>query len=290
MGRLTSILGVVVVIGLIVVSLSLFTVDEREHALLFRLGEIVESDYEPGLHLKTPLVNNVRKFDNRVLTMDAQPQQFLTSEKKNVIVDYYVKWQIVDPVQYYRSTGGVQVQATHRLQRVINDGLLSEFAKRTIQEVVSGERTEIMRVMQERANEEAEIFGVAIKDVRVRRIDLPPEVSGSVFERMRAERARVAKDLRARGSEAAERIRAEADRKRTIILAEAFREAERIRGRGDARAANIFAEAYGQDADFYKLYRSLEAYQRSFGQGNNFMVLDPSSDFFRFFNQSGGGQ
>lgn len=290
MGRLTSIIGVVVVIGLIVVSLSLFTVDEREHALLFRLGEIVESDYEPGLHLKTPLVNNVRKFDNRVLTMDAQPQQFLTSEKKNVIVDYYVKWQIVDPVQYYRSTGGVEVQATQRLQRVINDGLLSEFAKRTIQEVVSGERTEIMRVMQERANEEAEIFGVAIKDVRVRRIDLPPEVSGSVFERMRAERARVAKDLRARGSEAAERIRAEADRKRTIILAEAFREAERIRGRGDARAANIFAEAYGQDADFYKLYRSLEAYQRSFGQGNNFMVLDPSSDFFRFFNQSGGGQ
>lgn len=290
MGRLTSIIGVVVVIGLIVVSLSLFTVDEREHALLFRLGEIVESDYEPGLHLKTPLVNNVRKFDNRVLTMDAQPQQFLTSEKKNVIVDYYVKWQIVDPVQYYRSTGGVEVQATQRLQRVINDGLLSEFAKRTIQEVVSGERTEIMRVMQERANEEAEIFGVAIQDVRVRRIDLPPEVSGSVFERMRAERARVAKDLRARGSEAAERIRAEADRKRTIILAEAFREAERIRGRGDARAANIFAEAYGQDADFYKLYRSLEAYQRSFGQGNNFMVLDPSSDFFRFFNQSGGGQ
>jgi len=144
--------------------------------------------------------------------------------------------------------------------------------------------------MQQRANDEAEIFGVAIQDVRVRRIDLPPEVSGSVFERMRAERARVAKDLRARGAEAAERIRAEADRKRTIILAEAFREAERIRGRGDARAANIFAEAYGQDADFYKLYRSLEAYQRSFGQGNNFMVLDPSSDFFRFFNQSGGGQ
>ncbi|MFP4696553.1 protease modulator HflC, partial [Thiohalospira sp.] len=168
--------------------------------------------------------------------------------------------------------------------------LLSEFAKRTIQEVVSGERSEIMRVMQERANEEAEIFGVDIEDVRVRRIDLPSEVSSSVFERMRAERARVAKDLRSRGGEAAERIRAEADRKRTIILAEAFREAERIRGRGDARAAGIFAEAYGQDEDFYNFYRSLEAYQRSFGEGNNFMVLDPSSDFFRYFDKSGGEQ
>ncbi|MFP4606071.1 MAG: protease modulator HflC [Thiohalospira sp.] len=290
MGRLTSIIGVVVILGLIVVSLSLFTVEEREHALLFRLGEIVESDYEPGLHFKTPLVNNVRKFDNRVLTMDAEPQQFLTSEKKNVVVDYYVKWKIVDPVQYYRSTNGIEAQATQRLQRVINDGLLSEFAKRTIQEVVSGERSEIMRVMQERANEEAEIFGVDIEDVRVRRIDLPSEVSSSVFERMRAERARVAKDLRSRGGEAAERIRAEADRKRTIILAEAFREAERIRGRGDARAAGIFAEAYGQDEDFYNFYRSLEAYQRSFGEGNNFMVLDPSSDFFRYFDKSGGEQ
>ena len=283
MGRSMNIIAIVIAVGLVILAMSIFTVDEREHALKFRLGEIIKDDHDPGLHFKTPFINNVRKFDNRVLTLDADPERFLTSEKKNVIVDYYVKWQITDPGQYYRSTGGVEAQATQRLQRVINDGLLAEFAKRTVQEVVSGERAQIMQVMQARANEEADVFGIDVRDVRVRRIDLPDEVSASIYDRMRSERRRVAQDLRSRGEEAAERIRAEADRERTVILAEAYREAQRIRGDGDANAAAIFAEAHDRDSEFYALYRSLQAYRESFEGDRNFMVLEPGTDFFRYF-------
>lgn len=264
-----------------------FTVSEREHAVKFRFGEIMQSDYEPGLYWKVPFVNTVRKYDNRVLTLDNQPERFLTEEKKNVIVDFFVKWQITDVDSFYRATGGAEVAATQRLVKVVYDGLRNEFAKRTVKEVVSADRNEIVDVMMQKAQLAAKEFGVNIVDVRVKRIELPQEVSASVFQRMKEERARIASQLRAEGAEAAERIRSQADRERTVILAEAFRDAERIRGEGDAKAADIYAKAYEQDAEFYSFYRSLEAYRRSIGNGSDVLVLDPDSEFFRYFgNQS----
>ncbi len=268
----------------ILLSMSLFTVNEREYAILFRLGEITRSDYEPGLHMKMPLINNVRKFDRRVLSLDARPEFFLTSEKKNVNVDYFVEWRIKDVRRYYTAVGGQEDQALQRLSRIINDGMLAEFAKRTIQEVVSGERAKIMDLVQKMANRQAQVFGVEIVDVRIKRIDLPPEVSNSVYQRMRAERTRVAKDLRSRGAEAAERIRAEADRQRTVILAEAYSQSERIRGEGDAKATDIYARAYQKDPEFYSLYRSLDAYKKAFKDKNDLLVIKPDSEFFKYFN------
>ncbi len=268
----------------ILLSMSIFTVNEREYAILFRLGEIVRSDYEPGLHFKTPLINNVRKFDRRVMVLDARPEFFLTSEKKNVNVDYFVEWRIKDVRRYYTSVGGQESQALQRLSRIVNDGMLAEFAKRTIQEVVSGERAKIMDIVQKMANRQAAIFGVEVVDVRIKRIDLPPEVSNSVYQRMRAERMRVAKELRSRGAEAAERIRADADRQRTVILAEAYREAEQVRGEGDAKAAEIYARAYQKDPEFYSLYRSLDAYKKTFRDKDDLLILEPDSDFFKYFD------
>ncbi len=270
----------------ILLSMSIFTVNEREYAILFRLGEIVRSDYEPGLHFKTPLINNVRKFDRRVMVLDARPEFFLTSEKKNVNVDYFVEWRIKDVRRYYTSVGGQESQALQRLSRIVNDGMLAEFAKRTIQEVVSGERAKIMDIVQKMANRQAAIFGVEVVDVRIKRIDLPPEVSNSVYQRMRAERMRVAKELRSRGAEAAERIRADADRQRTVILAEAYREAEQVRGEGDAKAAEIYARAYQKDPEFYSLYRSLDAYKKTFRDKDDLLILEPDSDFFKYFDNA----
>ncbi|MDX1454939.1 MAG: protease modulator HflC [Gammaproteobacteria bacterium] len=273
----------IAVVGTVLGGSPFFVVTEREHAIKFRFGEILRSDYEPGIHFKAPFVHNVNKFDNRVLTLDNRPEEFLTEEKKNVIVDFFVKWQITDVENYYRATGGNELNATERLVKIVYDGLRNEFAKRTVKEVVSAERTEIVDVMLQKAQAAATEFGINIVDVRVKRIDLPDEVSTSVFQRMTQERARTAAQLRAEGAEAAERIRSAADRERTVILAEAFRDAERIRGEGDARAAEIYALAYEEDEEFYSFYRSLESYRKSIGNGQDVLVLDPDSEFFRYF-------
>ncbi len=286
MGTLKTSSLVLLVAAGILLAMSVFTVNEREYAILFRLGEITRSDYEPGLHFKVPLINNVRKFDRRILVLDARPEFFLTSEKKNLNVDYFVEWRIKDVRRYYTSVGGQESQALQRLSRIVNDGMLAEFAKRTIQEVVSGERAKIMDIVREAANRQAAIFGVEVVDVRIKRIDLPPEVSSSVYQRMRAERMRVAKELRSRGAEAAERIRADADRQRTVILAEAYRDSERIRGEGDAKAAEIYARAYQKDPEFYSLYRSLDAYKKTFRDKDDILILEPDSEFFKYFNKA----
>ena len=277
-------------LGLIVYAAT-FTVNQWELALKLRLGEIVDSDYKPGLHFMVPVLNNVKKFDGRILTLDTRPERFLTVEKKDVIVDSYAKWRISNVAQYYRSTGGNEDRTASLLAERINTSLRDEFGKRTIQEVVSGERTEIMDRLTKDSDEKANELGVEIVDVRVKRIDLPPEVSESVYGRMRAERERVARDLRAKGSEAAERIRSDADRQHTVILADAYRQAEELRGEGDAKAAEVFAKAYNQDAEFYSFYRSLNAYRNSFsGSGSDLMVLKPDTEFFRYFNSKMGTQ
>jgi membrane protease subunit HflC len=278
----------VVVIGLAaIVSQSLFIVTEQELAVLFRFGEIIRADFSPGLHFKVPIYNDVIKFERRILTFNNPSEAFLTNEKKNLIVDFFVKWRITDAAQYYRATAGNESVAGQRLIEIIKDGLRAEFAKRTIQQVVTAERSELIGDMLSRAGSTARELGISIVDVRVKRMDLPDEVSDSVFNRMRQERARVASQLRAEGAEASERIRAEADRQRTVIIAEAYRDAERLRGEGDARAAEIYAQAYQQDPDFYAFYRSMRAYRQAIGQDRDVLVLAPDSDFFKYLDRSG---
>ncbi|QQS55340.1 MAG: protease modulator HflC [Candidatus Competibacteraceae bacterium] len=270
----------------LLLSLSLFTVDETQTALRFQLGEMVEADYQPGLHWKWPLINNVRKFDRRLQTLDTEPERFLTAEKKNVIVDSFAMWRIQDVRRFYTAVAGEPIQANVRLDQIVKDGLRSEFSKRTIQEVVSGDRDQIMETLSRLLKEQARQLGIAAVDVRIKRIDLPADVSSSVFSRMKAERLRVAKDFRSRGAEAAERIRADADRQSTVTLAEAYRDAERQRGEGDAQATDIYAQAYGKDQDFYGFSRSLTAYRQSFGDKGDVLVLQPEDfQFFRYFNK-----
>jgi len=288
-GKLMTVV-VALMITVLVGSFCVFTVDERERAIKFRLGEIVKTDFDPGLYFKFPLVNNVRKFDARIVTLDSEPERYLTSEKKNVIVDSFVKWQIADVDTYYTAMSGDERQANLRLSQIIRDGLRGEFGKRTIQEVVSGERAEIMTILTQNAAEQAKEFGIDVVDVRIKRIDLSEDVSTSVFRRMEAERARVAKDLRSKGAEAAERIRADADRQRTIIIADAFRDAEQLRGEGDGESAAIYAAAFEQDSEFYSFYRSLNAYRDSFKDKSDIVVLEPDNDFFKYFKSSTGGQ
>ena len=274
---------VVLVIGL----MSVFIVDERELALKFRLGEIVKSDFDSGLYFKMPLINNVKKFDKRILTLDARPANYLTKEKKNVNVDFFVKWRINDVETYYKAmSGGNERIAAERLYTIVNDSLRDQFSKRTIQEVISGERKQIMDTSTSVANEQVKKFGIAVVDVRVKRIDFSEDISNSVYRRMEAERTRVAKDYRSRGAEAAERIRADADRQRTVTLAEAYRDAEKTRGDGDGKAAGIYAKAYNKDREFYSFYRSLTAYKNSFNAQSDMMVIDPSSEFFKYFKKS----
>jgi len=268
----------------LVLSSALYTVNETQTAIKLRLGEIVTVEDTPGLKFKMPFVNNVVKFDNRIQTLDAPAERFLTGEKKNVIVDSYVKWRIVDAKQFYISTGGNIARTNNRLAQIIKTGLKSEFSKRTIADVVSGERSEIMSNILQLANKDIGEFGIKIIDVRIKRIDLSQEVSNSVYRRMQAERQRVAKDFRSKGAEEAEIIRAAADKERTIILADAYRDSEKIRGEGDAVSANNYAKAYNQNADFYSFYRSLESYKKSFNQQNDIMVLNPNTEFFRHFN------
>lgn len=286
-GKVMSVI-VALMVTVLVGSFCVFTVDERERAIKFRLGEIVKTDFDPGLYFKFPLINNVRKFDARIVTLDSEPERYLTAEKKNVIVDSFVKWQIADVDTYYTAMGGDERQANLRLSQIIRDGLRGEFGKRTIQEVVSGERAQIMNILTENAAKQAKEFGIQVVDVRIKRIDLSEDVSTSVFLRMEAERARVAKDLRSKGAEAAERIRADADRQRTIILADAFRDAEELKGQGDGEAAAIYARAFEQDSEFYSFYRSLSAYKDSFKAKSDIVVLEPDSDFFKYFNDSKG--
>jgi membrane protease subunit HflC len=278
-------LGLIIIAAVFfILSSALYTVSETETAIKLRLGEIVSVEKEPGLKFKTPFVNNVVKFDDRVQTLDAPSERFLTGEKKNVIVDSYVKWRIIDAEKFYKSTGGNLARTSNRLAQIIKTGLKSEFSKRTIADVVSGERSEIMTSIAKLAKKDIGAFGIEIIDVRIKRIDLSQEVSNSVYRRMQAERNRVAKEFRSKGAEEAEIIQAAADKKRTIILANAYRDSEIIRGEGDAISAGNYAQAYNQNADFYSFYRSLESYKKSFSGQNDIMVLNPNTEFFRHFN------
>jgi membrane protease subunit HflC len=282
MKKLSSILIIIIPI-LVILSLSTFTVDQREHALVFRLGEIVSVKDKPGLYFKAPLVDNVRFFDKRILTYNStQPDRFITSEKKNVLVDSYIKWRIIDPAKYYVSVNGDEQQAERRLTQTVNDGLRAEFGKRTIQEVVSGQRSEIMGILQKRADRDSRQIGIEILDVRLRRVDLPKEVSESVYQRMVAERKSVANQLRSQGFADSEKIRAEAEKQRDIIITNAYKDAQIIKGKGDAIAAKVYAEAFSKNKEFYDFYRSLEAYKKSFNGKDDILVLDPDSDFFKY--------
>ncbi|MDH5181251.1 MAG: protease modulator HflC [Gammaproteobacteria bacterium] len=272
-----------VVFGFVFLS-TVFTVDERELAIKFRLGEIVKTDYEPGLHFQIPFVNNIRKFPKLILTLDARPALYLTKEKKNVNVDFFVKWRIKDVATYYKSmSGGNERIAAERIYTIINDGLRDEFSKRTIQEVISGERRELMDSTTQVTNKQIAKFGIEVVDVRVKRIDYPEQISDSIYRRMEAERARVAKELRSQGAETAERIKAESDRKRTVILADAYSQSQKIRGTGDAKASEIYAKAYSKNPEFYSFYRSLDAYRSALGQDDDILVLEPDSEFFDYF-------
>jgi modulator of FtsH protease HflC len=284
-------IGIVVVgflLGIILISASTFTVDQREYALVKRLGEVVAIKKTAGLYLKMPFVDNVLYFDKRILTLDwEEPDRFITSEKKNVLVDSFVKWRIIDPQKYYVSVKGDEVQAERRLSQTVNDGLRAEFGKRTIHDVVSGERSQIMEILRQRADRDSRQIGIQVLDVRLKRVDLPENVSNSVYDRMEAERKGVANQLRSEGSAAAEKIRADADRQREVIVAEAFKEAQQIKGQGDAKAAEVYSSAYGKSPEFYAFYRSLEAYKNSFKSKSDVMVLDPSSDFLKYMRNSG---
>ena len=271
-----------------VLATSIFTVDQRQFAIVFQLGEVREEIDEPGLYFKWPLIQNVRYFDKRILTLDsAEPERYITSEKKNVLVDSFVKWRIVDPKLYYVSVAGDEARAKTRLSQTVNAGLREEFGKRTVHDVVSGERDKIMEQMRQKADLDARKIGVQIVDVRVKRVDLPVEVSESVYRRMEAERKRVANELRSEGSAEAEKIRADADRQREVIVAEAYREAQKIKGDGDAKAAATYAQAFNQNPEFYAFYRSLEAYRNSFKGKSDVIVVEPNSDFFKYMKSKG---
>lgn len=273
-----------------VISLSVYTVDERELAIKFRLGKIIETDLSPGMHFKVPFINNILKFPRPILTLTNPQELFLTFEKKNLLVDFFIKWRIVNVAEYYRATGGDEALAAQRMLEIVKDGIRGEFAKRTVPQVVSAERRELLDNMLTNARENALQLGIQVIDVRVKRTEFPEQVSDSVFDRMRQERARTASELRAQGAEAAEQIRAEADRQRTVTLAEAYRDAEKVRGEGDADATRIYAEAYRKDPDFFAFTRSIQAYRRSLGKENDLLLLDSNDDFFRYMKRADGGR
>lgn len=277
------IVGAALLLIALVASSAFYVVDVRDRAILLRLGEMVETDVPPGLHVKMPMLDGVRLFDGRLQTLDIAPERFLTQEKKNLIVDFYVKWRIDDVARYYRATGGNEFVAAQRLEQIVKDGLRSEFGRRTVQEAVSGDRFALTETMTGLASRQSSELGVEVKEVRIKRMDLPNEVSSSVFARMEAERARTARELRAEGEEAAEGVRADADRQREVMLAEAYRDAERVRGEGDRLAAEIFAKAHETAPEFYAFYRSLQAYREALGGGDTTMVLSTDSEFFDYF-------
>ena len=285
--------GVVILGGFILVvllSMTAFTVDQREHALVFRLGEIVKVKKEPGLYFKLPFVESVKYFDNRILTLDGEEAaKYITSENKYMLVDSFVKWRIVDPAKYYVSIKeGGEAAAEDRLAKVINAGLRAEFGVRTVRDVIAGERTAIMDNLREKADKEASQIGIKIVDVRLKRVDYSEEISKSVFDRMTSERKRIANQLRSEGAAASEKIRADADKQREVIIADAFRDAQNTKGQGDAIATEIYAKAYGRSPEFYAFYRSTEAYKNSFKNKSDMMVLDPRSDFFKYLRAADG--
>lgn len=285
----STIIGVVVALFLLASS-SLFIVDQRQQAILFQLGEVVDVKTAPGLYFKIPLAQNVRYFDSRILTMDtAEPERFITSEKKNVLVDLFVKWRIIDVKQYYISVRGDEMLAQTRLSQTVNSSLRDEFGNRTVHDVVSGERDKIMEIMRQKADADARKIGVEVVDVRLKRVDLPQEVSESVYRRMEAERKRVANELRSTGAAESEKIRADADRQREVILAEAYRKAQEAKGEGDAKASAIYAAAFQPNPEFYSFYRSIEAYKQSFKNKGDMMVLEPNSEFFKYLKNPGRG-
>lgn len=289
MQRLPFVLGIVFLL-FVTLGAMLFKVDQRQYALVFQLGEIKEVIEEPGLNFKWPMIQNVRFFDRRILTMDSvEPERFLTAEKKPVLVDSFMKWRIADVRQYYISVGGDETLARTRLSQVVNAGLREEFGRRTVHDVVSGVRDQIMADVQKKADADARAIGIEIVDVRLKRVDFPAEVSEAVYRRMETERKRVANELRSQGAAEAEKIRADADRQREVIVAEAYRDAQKIKGEGDAIAAATYGRAFGQNPEFYAFYRSLEAYRQSFGQKSDLLVVDPSADFFKYLKNSGRG-
>jgi membrane protease subunit HflC len=285
-----SFLAALLFSALVILGMTMFTVDQRQYAIIFQLGEVKEVITEPGLAFKWPLIQNVRIFERRIMTMDStEPERFLTAEKKPVLVDSYVKWRIHDVKQYYISVGGDEMVAKTRLSQTVNSGLREEFGKRLIHDVVSGEREKIMSEVLRKADADMRNIGVQIVDVRLKRVDLPPEVSESVYRRMETERKRVANELRSQGGADAEKIKADADRQREIIVAEAYRDAQKVKGDGDAKSSAIYAQAYGQNPEFYAFYRSLEAYRASFKNKSDVLIVDPSSEFFKYLKSSGKG-
>ena len=286
MSAKSIILGVVAIIVVVLAYETVYFVDEREKAIVFQFGRIVQSHDQPGLHFKKPFINSVQFFDARIQTMDADPELYLTGEKKNLVVDSFAKWRIRDVAKYYVTVSGLQSNARARLAQRVNDSLRQEFGKRQVQEVISGDRAEIMELVRRAVDSEASEFGVEVVDVRLKRVDLDPDISERVYSRMYAERARVAKELRAQGAEAAERIRSDADRQREITIANAYREAEKLRGEGDATATLTYANAFGRDIEFFGFYRSLNAYRTTFQSKNDVLILEPSSKFFQYFGES----
>ncbi len=282
--RILFILAILVIIG----NFSIYEVKEWEQAIVFQFKEIKQTEVEPGLHFMIPVVNTVQKFEKRLLNLDKEAQRFLTAEKKDVLVDYFIKWKITDLNEFYTATRGDIYAANNLMEQRVNRALRDQFGARTVQQVVAGERTEILNIVTQTTSNLQDELGITVVDVRTKRIDLPEEVSTSVYARMRAERERVAKDFRARGAEAAERIRANADREREVILATAYRDAEIIRGEGDAQATEIYAAAFTKNEEFFNFYRSLNAYKSSFGSGNDILLLEPDGEFFRYFKSQKG--
>ncbi len=291
MSRLVSYLIAGLIVLLVLLS-TLFVVDQRKYAIVFALGEVKAVIKEPGLHFKLPPpFQNVLFLDKRILTLDTpDADRFITAEKKNILVDAYVKWRILDPRLYFVSFTGDERRANDRMNQIVKAALNEEITKRTVREVISGERSKVMDAIQKKVSDEAKQIGVEIVDVRLKRVDYVEQINNSVYDRMKAERVRVANELRATGAAESDKIRADADRQRTVILAEAYREAENIRGEGDAKATQIYAQAFGQNPEFYKFYRSLEAYRASFKSRSDMMVVDPNSEFFKYFKSAGGGQ
>lgn len=287
MKRSSIIISALSLIAVIIISQSIYVVSEIERAVKLRFGEIVEFDVQPGLHFKWPIVNSVKYFDGRILTLDAVPQRYLTSEKKALMVDSFIKWRIKDVARYFTTTGGDEERAKRLLSQRVDTGLRNEFGIRTVKEVVSGERDQLMNSLASSLDTIAQQeLGVEVIDLRVKKIDLPAEVSDSVYNRMRTERERLARELRAQGNEVAEKIRATADKDKTIILADAYREAEETRGSGDAKATATYAEAYTKDPEFYDFTRSLKAYQSTFESKGDILIIDPDSDFFKYLDNS----
>jgi membrane protease subunit HflC len=282
---------VAALVVLLLASMSTYTVDQRKAAIRFQLGEVIAIDSKPGLYFLVPFLQNVRLFDTRIQTMESRdPERFLTSENRNVLVDWFVKWRVNDVRQYYVSVHGDPAQAEARLAQTVNDALRAEFAKRTVHDVVSGERDKIMSTVAKKVDEDARQIGASVVDVRLKRVDFVPEISADVYRRMESERKRVANELRATGQAEGEKIKADADRQRQVIIADAYRDAQRVKGEGDAQASRVYAEAFGKNPEFYSFYRSLEAYRQGLRGKSDVLVLDPTSDFFKYFRSPGRGK